>query len=499
MQPERTFSSPFFIIFLIFTFVANGCAPGRVPSSSAPSRFKGTLLRIQCPDKNLASRLLRQSKAWESNQGVRIEIIPDQVAGAKPEEADIVVLPSTEIPGLIVSNRLEPLPESFLGIDQPFNWNNILPIYKDRILSWGRTAYGVPLVGDAPILVYRQDLLSSEKHKEEYRKQEARPLEPPQTWADLKRISAYFKTAGIAGLPRLSSDPEEIREQFYTLAAAYVSRARSPEDVIPTDQRDRTFSFHRNLSNGKPLINSVGFVYALKQLKELESFRTKEGPSGVEGFLDGESVFCLTQAWAVAEFQKSKAGKIRDRIGFAMVPAGEGWFEPGSQEMTPGINPMVYLGSQCRVGAVMKASANREAAFDLLSELAGRDISGQTVIDTRPGSRWAGGAIRFEQLEERFRWDAFDLDADHTSSLKQAVRDTLLTKKVKNPVFSLRVPDQAPRQAAVVEAIRQVLAGKKESAQALDEAAAEWNRLDMTLGIEKARQEYLLSLGFQTQ
>lgn len=484
------------LFFCLISCLEGGCAPGRPQANSTPSRFQGTHLRIHCTYSALAQRLLRQAIVWQRVNQAQIEVTTDPRAA---EEADILVVSASQLPRLIQANQVDPLPEHILAMGESFGWNNVLPVYRDRLLGWGRTSYAVPLVGDAPVFAYRLDLLNDRAHQDAYARKEERRLEPPQTWADLKRIARYFQSVGIAGLPKRSEDPLDQEDEFYTLAACYATRARSPDDVIPTDQRDRYFSFHRNLSSGQPLVNSPAFVHALGVLRDFEPIRSTDSSRGLEAFRKGQAVFCLIQAWAAADFQKNKESRIRDKVGFCPIPAGEGYFEPGATEMTPGLNPMLYLGSHCQVGAVRHDSPRKEAAFDLLAELAGKEISGQTVIDTRPGSSWAGGAIRYEQLEERFRWDSFDLDPEITSTFRQVIRENLLLKKVKNPCFCLRVPDQELRQKAMLTAILKVLNDREDPRKTLDAVAAEWNRLDSIEGLEKVRQQYRLSLGFQTQ
>jgi ABC-type glycerol-3-phosphate transport system substrate-binding protein len=491
MQPKRTHLH---LILILFAGELIGCAPGR-PVPAPPPAFQGSHIRIVCSDPALARRLERQGRGWESRQQARIEV----VAADQPRaDTDIWVLAAPRLPQAIVAEQLQPLPESLVSLDNAFAWNGLLPTYRDRLLLWGAAAYAVPLVGDAPVLCYRGDLLVDPKHRQAFQQKEKRPLEPPQTWADVERIAAYFTAAGIPGLPPLSKEATELEQQFYTLAAAYACRARSIEETIPSGQRDAVFSFHKDLASGKPLVNSPGFVHALEMLQRFQKFRAKQSGSGEEAFRDGHGVLCLTQAWAVARFQDSTS-KVRDQVKFCPVPAGEGWFEPQVTAMTAGFNPMVYLGGRAIVGCVLRASTNKEAAFALLGDLASRETSGQTVIDTRPGAHWAGGATRVEQLEERFRWDAFDLDPESTSLLKQTLRETVLVKRVKNPVFCLRVPDQELREKPMVEAIRSVLEGKDEPKHALDQVADEWARLDVIRGAEKARNEYRLSLGFRTQ
>src|SRR5262249_24965579 len=105
-------------------------------------------------------------------------------------------------------------------------------------------------------------------------------------------------------------------------------------------------------------------------------------------------------------------------------------------------------------------------------------------------------------------WEAFDLDRERTSALKETLQQTLLHRQMTNPVLCLRIPEpgrvphepgpagaRSAHRAALVKELRAALAGRVEPAEALEAAARRWSELDQARGREAHRAEYRMSLG----
>src|SRR5262249_21476091 len=149
-----------------------------------------------------------------------------------------------------------------------------------------------------------------------------------------------------------------------------------------------------------------------------------------------------------------------------------------------------YLGSAGWLAVVPRTARHAEAAFALLADLSGPERSAQVALEPR----WGGGPVREEHLN-RERWEAFDLDRERTSALKETLQQTLLHRQMTIPVLCLRIPDRAAHRAALVKELRAALAGRVEPAEALEAAARRWSELDQARGREAHRAEYRMSLG----
>jgi multiple sugar transport system substrate-binding protein len=438
-------------------------------------------VRVACPD-GLRPLLESHTRGWQSRQQAKVEVVRERA------EADIWVLPAAELPRHAAAGELEPVPAGLTEGD--FGRMDLLNLYGNKLLVWDGTTYALPLVGDAPVCCYRADLLADTTHQVAFQKKYRRPLAPPVTWQDFEQIAGYFAEAAPPGLkhalPPLPADDTGLRREFYTLAACYAARAAekfTTEDV---------FAFHYDPLTGKPRIDSPGFVRALELLRRLQKYRPAGTGSPEQGFAEGEGVFCLTQAWALGLFQQ-RGSKVYDKVAVCRMPGGEcSYGTTGLATLAgPGGNAVPYLGSGAWLMAVPRTAGQPAAAFSLLADLSGPDTSGQILLDVQPAGRWAGGAIRGEQLEERTRWDAFDLTRPRTVALKDALRQTLRHPNLINPALCLRTPDQDVREKELAVQLRAALRPDGDPAGALKAVAQEWARGDPT----RTRADYRRSLG----
>ncbi len=487
MQPKSKF---FFIVLLILCLDLSGCAPGR-PQQPPPPPHAGAVVRVACPRADLVQLIDRHSRAWKARQQAkRVEVVQyDPVQG--PEQvgpADVWLLPASELSRWVAAGRLLPVPEPLTSADSSLGWTGLLPLYRDRLLIWDQVKYALPVIGDSPVCCYRSDLLQE------------RNLKPPLTWQDFEELAGKLHKPDRPSLPPLPADDEELDREFSAIAAAYACRAVLEHEQIAANQRDEVFSFHYDLATGKPRIDSPGFVHALQLLQRLQKYRPMGTGSPVKAFAQGQAALCLSETWAVARYQLGKGSKVRDRFSVCRMPGGEGYFGTrGRMQPLPQgvVNFMPYLGTGAWLGVVPRDAASPDAAFDLLGDLASRVTSDQIVLDVSPGSRSAGGVIRQEQLEERCRWDAFDLDQARTTALKESLRHTLLHRGLKNPVLCLRTPTSREHRRLLMQGVREaVTEGKDANAQEmLSKVADAWSQLDQHRGVEKVKAEYRISVG----
>jgi ABC-type glycerol-3-phosphate transport system substrate-binding protein len=485
-------------IGLLLLFLA-GCQ-GTLPAPDPPP-YAGVVLRVDCP-RGLEDLIRTQSRAWQARQDARVEIVED-----KSDKADIRLLPPDELPALAARGKLVPVPVSLRERGNAFEWGALLPGYREQLLSWDGTPYALPLLGEAPICLYRADLFSNREHQqnfrafaERYQKQKGGPvrtLRAPLTWDEFALIAEYFRDASIFGkqaptLPPLPRSARDLDRLFYLVAASYGRRAIRQDEKADRHHRDEVFSFHQDLKTGDPRLAGPGFVAALAMLQRLQECRPADDqPHPEEAFRDGKAVLCITDASALLGSQQTPG--LRDKVGICLVPGSDRYFAPsGNKVLKAGVNRVPYLGGAGWLGAVPVSASNPEAAFDLLADLCGPTRSMQIVLEPR----WGGGPIRVDQVR-RERWDAFDLDTERSLALKETLSRTLLQHGLKNPLFCLRTPDVATRREALDAGLRAALRkpGEEDPAKVLAGVAKRWKELNEQRGRETARREYRISLG----
>jgi multiple sugar transport system substrate-binding protein len=495
MQRKSAKLVSLFLSFLTAFTVGCGRPPAPVEDNGPP-----LVLRVSCPDNQAEAIIQAFSRNWAARQNAHVAVIrydpasgPEAVAGA-----DVWLLAPAELPLWAAAGKLEPIPKNFTDREGAFAWKDLLPQLRE-LAVWDRIEYGFPVLGESPICFYRSDLFADPKHQTAFQAKYQHPLGPPATWEEFVEIAEYFQKHAATdrfphSLPPLAATDDGLDREYFQIAAAFARRAVSEEEPAEAARVDDVFAFHYDLRSGQPRIASPGFVYSLNRLKELQTYRPQEPVAEpAEAFAQGKAVLCLADAPWAARFQKSDG--IRDKFSTCTIPGGERYFsfETGEERSAREPNRVPYLGAAGFLGVVPRGAAHGKEAFDLLANLAGRETSGRIVINPR----WGGGAIRSEQLDERSRWDDFQLDGSRTAALKEALRQTLLHRGTKNPVLRLRTPDQGPHRAALLEKLRSVLLQGAEPKSALQAAAQRWEKLDQQRGEAKHKTEYALSVGLE--
>jgi multiple sugar transport system substrate-binding protein len=470
-------------------------APGPATYLLGVAEAALTLRDLQGPATDDPAEMVRAYAAsWAAHHGARVEVQTyDPQAGVLPE-ADVWVLAPCELPRWVKAGDVLPVPDSLTAHGSGYGWGDLLPLYREQLLTWQQKAYALPLMGEGPLCCYRADWFDEPQRREAFRRKHGRDLEPPGTWEQFAQIAEFFRDEGkVRALPPLSADDRALDRDFYTVAANYARRAISAEEPLDEANRDEGFSFAYDLDTGQPRIAGPGFRHALGLLQRLQKCRPAGTAAAPElTFLAGRAALCWTDAPWLAFFQKEPA--LRDKVGVCRIPGGEFYyhFATGRQQPVREPNRVPYLGGAGWLAAVPRGGKNPEAAFSLLVHLTGPTGGGQAVLEPR----WGGGPVRDDQLR-RERWDSFDLEGPATLKLKEALQEELRYRSLKNPVVCLRTPNEAPHRKALDAAVRQALEKGGDPGAVLQDVARRWSELDRAQGLDAHKADYRHSLGLR--
>lgn len=494
----------FLFCSLLLAAAATGCRPTPATLDLPSTRHEGVELRIVCPTEETAALLRNHGRSWALRKGATLAIQRYEPSNTEPQQtqaatpADVWILAPADLPRWAVAGQLELLPEPYKAFDNPLAWSDLLPMFREQLTQWDAKAYGLPVIGEAPLCCYRADLLKAPAHEADLRKMFGRDLDGPATWEQFAQLAEYFRAKGVDGRPGPSLPPlpradAELDRLFYTAAAGFARRAVRDDENRRAYLPDDVFSFHYDHKTGQPRIAAPGFVHALKLLQRLQACRPLEPVDHPEeAFRDCRAVLCLTDAPWVKTFQKLAA--LHDKVGVCRIPGGDRYFDfqTGQERQPPSgsVNWLPYLGGAGWLAVVSRASRNSEAAFDLLADLA----STKTTMQTFLGAIGEGGPTRTSQLY-RHRWDSFDLDDKRATQLREILEETLLHRNVKNPVLCLRTPRQAAHRTVLVRGLREALLKGADAEKTLQAVAAAWRKLDREQGLEEHRADYRRSLG----
>jgi multiple sugar transport system substrate-binding protein len=451
----------------------NGSQTGTVPTSrQAPT---GVTLRVAAPPGRARLLVERLGKAWANDAGAKLEIV--NPIGDWPE-ADVVLMPAADLPRWAAAGKAAVLPRSE-AVDA------FMPLYRSRLLGWAGTAYALPVLGDAPVCVYRRDLYADPAAKQAYQDKYRRPLKPPETWDEFADQAEFFAARRARpSLPPLPAGDADVCAAFETVAAPYAVAAVTTTAEKPVGAHTaRPFSFQYDVDSGQPRIADPGFVEALALLKRMQPHRAAT-PSAAEAMRSDQVALAAIQLADVAAAGPEEArrwGVFRTPGSSLPLVNGRGLNK----------NAVPFLGAAAVVGVVPVKSANAAAAFDLLMFLSGPTASTEVVHTPAYG----GGPFRdmHADTQHELGWLNYGLDEKETAQLRLILRD-VADPRVDNPAIVLRIPGRTSHVAALAAAVRTAVTGG-DPAAALRGAADRWRKLDGDPA--RARADYRRGVGLQ--
>jgi multiple sugar transport system substrate-binding protein len=486
---------------LVLVALLAGCPSRTTPGDQPVRPLEGAVVRVACEGEPAAQIVSRFGSTWASRVGARVEVVRlNSASGPRPAPpGDVWVLAPARLPHWAAAGQLLSIPDSYTRRDVGYAWENLLPVFRDKLMVWDGKVYALPLLGDALLCFYRTDLLSDPQHRENFKKAHGRELAPPATWQAFANIAEYFHKhrgpAASPSLPPLPENDEDLDRLFHALAAPCAHRAIRDGDPKPPPDVE-IFSFHYDLKTGAVRVATPGFVRALEILQRLQTCRpASPARQPPESFLKGEAVLCLAGAEWIGRFEGSPP--VAGKFGVCKVPGSATVFayETGEEQAVPSGNHVPYLGADGWLMVVPTGASRPEAAFALIADLSSPKTSRDVVIEPA----WGGGAFRREHFHNQSGWLAFGLSPRLTDMLIDSLRQTVANAHMINPVVRLRIPDETAYQQALVEQVRAALSGSKDPGSALGAVAEQWRRLDEGKDLKRRLSDYRLSIGLPPQ
>jgi multiple sugar transport system substrate-binding protein len=396
--------------------------------------------------------------------------------GLKNNKYDVVFYGSMWIADVLPF--LEPIQRKMLNSPE---YRDVLPHYKD-IARWGNVAYQVPIDGDRHYLQYRKDLIEDPAYKAEFKKQTGRDLSTPKTWPELQEIARFFHGRKIAdgkvisGIAEITANTAELGNQFIKRAAPY---AKHPAVKG---------GFYFDLKTMEPLINTPGFVEALKDFVAAQDLYPKGGrsfsfPQVIRSFGSGEAVF--SDSWDDPFIQAMEEGNpLRNKVGAALSPGSRKVWnrKTGRWDKFPDVNYVPYI-VHGWTSAVPRSTRHKEAAFDFLGFYANRENHRSDMLIGRFGMNpFRASDLDVNYWVERAGWNE--------TVARSYVEMLDAMNKSRNRVLDLRIHRGQEYVYALSVGVYRALTGRDSPQKALDTVAGRWRQLNRRVGIDKQREAY---------
>jgi len=475
------------------------CACGDKPATPAAQPaarpFEGQSISVIVP--TLDARLIRgplldEVAGFEARTGAKVRVLTpgwsdtiekiDQSLKSPDANFDIYVAISMWSGTLLGGNHIEPVPEA---VKQKIDWDDVLPIYRNTVLSWNNVAYGLPYDGDCINLYYRQDLLANPEYQARFKKKYNYPLAVPTTWKAYRDVAEFFTgwdwsgdgkpDYGVAG-NRVKGDISML--QFFAQAAAF---AKHPDDP----------AYYFDAQTLKPRINNPGFLRALNLWIETLKF----GPPGManfaghdvrNSFVTGQTALAIDWADMGVHAVNAAASVVKDKIGYAQLPGSSEVFDSRSDRWDPRPNQVSSISGNWTF-FVSKASKHKPLAFEFAAHMTSKAL-------TKKMTAMSGTAVNPSRKSHFDNPEAWNQSGFSTESAK-AYLDTI-TASLSNPnvVYDITIPGASEYYQVFDAYVARAVSGELKPAKALDLAAAEWEKITERLGRKAQIAFYQASL-----
>lgn len=474
---------------------------GAVIGLAQARRFEGVTITVftQTPP-YIAKPVMMFAPDWERLTGAKVRLItapwgelyPKMYSSFALGQAlfDIVIMPAAWLPDFAEAGFLVPL-DDFIKKDPYIQWEDILPVYRERIVSWGGKVYAVPMDGDCHIFYYRKDALENPEYQAMFKAKYGYDLPvPPRTWKQVRDIAEFFHGWDWDGDGIINYGVVEPRR--YAGQADWCFFSRTVGYVALPGQPGGQFFDPETMA---PRINSPGHLRALEDYVEIMKF----GVPGMINMDSGEvrSVFASGVAAMAIDWgdigvisEVGPESKVKGKVGYAILPGSyEVWdFAKGQWVTLPEPNQAGYLAFGGWVAAIDRNSRNIEAAYDFISYLSRPDNSYISVTTAETGFN----PYRASHFERLAGWIGFGFGAEAAAAYLKAIRDTIGHPNVQP---DLRIPGAAKYFEALDAQLALVVAGQKTPKEALDEVARIWQQITAEYGRDAQLKAYRLSLG----
>jgi multiple sugar transport system substrate-binding protein len=432
----------------------------------------------------LGEPVVLHAREFEQLTGARIQVtrVPfaqfyqETLLGLRQNKYDALTFGSMWIADVL--EFLEPLPRRMLDSPQ---YRDVLPHYQ-RVASWNDTAVMVPIDGDRHYLQYRRDLLEDPAARADFRARTGRDLSVPRTWPELQEIARFFhgrKTADgqpISGLAEVTVSDALLGNYFIKRAAPY---AKHPAVKG---------GFYFDLETMEPLVNTPGWVEALKDFVAAQDLYPKGGQS--MSFFDTISTFgrgnvVFTDSWDDPFIEAMEPGNpLRNKVAAALSPGSRKVWnrKTGRWDDFPQVNVAPYIVYGWTSG-VARSSRHKDAAFDFLGFYANRR---NHRADLQVG-RFGMNPFRQSDLDARL-WVEGNGWAPEVARSYVATLDA--QAKSRNRVLDLRIIRGQDYVQALAVGVYRAITGRDSPQAALDGVAERWRELTLRIGKDRQRQAY---------
>ena len=481
---------------LILSATAFAQSENLFPNGIGQGSYKGVkLVAVTQTGPQIAGPMQEYKELWEKKTGgsVEVQTFPFGdlfqkirtafVSGANP--FDILVYASDWAGDIMGSGYVVEVPQR---IQDQMGYKNLIPAYRERILSWGGKIYGLPYDGDAHMMYYRHDLLTDPQYQADFKAKYGYDLPvPPKTWQQYHDVAEFFNGMTINGQTIYGAGTafKPHAQSYWTFLGIAASFSKAPGNPA--------YFFDPNTM--KPLINNPGFVKAL----DLYSSLVKVGPPDVvnwdvgdirSNFPAGKVVLGIDWGDVGPLASDPNSSVVTDKWGSGLEPGVDQYWDNQKNAWVSKFNQAPYLAFGGWIQGVTSTSKNKAAALDFAAFMGNATMSLKLCVE--PGT---GVNPHFtSDLNNLPPWTKLGMTAPQAKEYLDAIGNIIGNS---NNVVDLRIPGAAEYFDALDTGLAQAVAGQISSKDALDGVAQQWDQITDRLGRDQQKKLYRQMLGLK--
>ena len=360
------------------------------------------------------------------------------------------------------------------------SYDDMLQVYVDLQLYWAGKPYALPWDADLLTYYYRADAFA--EFSDEYEALYGHALEPATTWAEYEQIAKFFteevEWGGKYGTSELMARDNHGDSGFLTRAAAY---AKAPNDK----------GFFFDLDDMTPRINNPGFVRALEDYirmlpygaPEMQNFDWLENATS---FLNGDSAQNI-QWGDIGPMSHGDISVVQGKVGYAMAPGVDEYWDSEAGAWVQEYNHATFLGFGGWINVVPITAREPQCAMDFAAFMGSHETLAQAVVTGGTGANPGSATTLNPDVWVAAGWDQAEAEA-YLGMIQTSLEDP-------NAVMDLRIPGASEYKSFLEVAMTEAISGQKTAQEALDDCAAEWDRITDSLGREQQLALYRASVG----
>ncbi len=437
--------------------------------------------------------IMDEAKVFEEKTGAKIRVVTpswgETIAKTKQSltdptlNYDIFVVIAMWNGMLLGGDHIEPVPT---WVKDKIQWDDVLPIYKNSVLSYNNIAYGMPYDGDCINLYYRKDIFENKDYKKKFFKENGFELNPPKTWNEYKIIAKFFNGWDWDNDGKIEYGNATFRKkgdvamlQFFATAAAYAKHSDNKAYFFDSETM-------------KPHINNPAFIKALEDYIELVKYAPKgainfAGHDVRNNFVQGNVAMAIDWADLGIYAAENEISTLKDnQIGYGQLPGSNKVYNSNTKVWEDKYNQASSISGNWSL-FVNKDSKNKKLAFDFAAHMTSKNMTAKLVATS-------GNAVnpsRFSHFKDFASWEKSGFT---TNGAKRYLDEISKSLTNTNVVYDITLPGAARYYGALDSAVYEALKGTLSIKDALNKAANEWEIITDDIGRDSQIKYYKASL-----